>query len=83
MFEDKKPLNLQDEHDNFKEFRGVLLDFVKEQELENAESVTLDFAEDMSLKAVTIIKNQYCDPIIFEIVSLISSFLNLIKTLEG
>ena len=66
VFEDNKPLNLQDEHDNFKEFRGVLLGFIGEQGLEDAESVTLDFTEDMSLKAITIIKNKYCDPIVFD-----------------
>jgi len=77
LFEDNKPLNLQDEHYYFKEFRAVFLDFVKEQGfvpkegifkpgLDQAETVTLDFTEEMELKAVTIIKNKYCDPIVLD-----------------
>ena len=77
LFEDNKPLNLQDEHDYFKDFRSVFLDFVQEQGfvpkegmfkpgLDQAETVTLDFTEEMELKAVTIIKNKYCDPIVFD-----------------
>tara|TARA_R110000851_G_scaffold57806_3_gene134565 strand:- start:3884 stop:10333 length:6450 start_codon:yes stop_codon:yes gene_type:complete len=66
IFEDNKPLNLQDEYGYFKEFAAVFLDFFSAQDIEQAETVTLDFTATLELKAVTITKNKYSDPIIFD-----------------